>query len=62
MNRPTPPTLAETSSGVTSGASPATGAAQSLVAAGADLAQVFTLPSVPTRPLDAYKISQEPLW
>jgi transposase len=30
--------------------------------AGADLAQVFTLPSVPTRPLDAYKISQEPLW
>jgi hypothetical protein len=30
--------------------------------AGADLAQVFTLPAVPTRPLDAYKISQEPLW
>jgi transposase len=30
--------------------------------AGESLAQVLTLPSVPTRALDAYKIIQEPLW
>jgi hypothetical protein len=33
-----------------------------LRSAGESLARVLTLPSVPTRPLTAYKISQEPLW